>query len=173
MQRQGLLWSTLFLSQVRLNEDNAKCLFPGESKNIVVSLKPRSDSVLLTSLHKEPGLRLVEGESGCQRLPAAEGPSSEVSDAQPGPTQPGGPWLVGAGEPSLGVLAGFWTRKGSGSWLPGRQQWQQREIQHFSSQPQPPSSQELFRKGLGEMSSEKSAGSFLMAGRGQRHLIGN
>ena len=81
----------LFLPQVGFNEDNAKYLLPGGRRNIIVSLKPISDDLILPSLHKEPGLLLIKGESGCQRLPAADGPSSEVSDAQTAPTQPRGP----------------------------------------------------------------------------------
>lgn len=53
MQRQGLLWGMLFSLQVRLNEDNAECLFPGERKNIIVSLKPINDYLILISLHKD------------------------------------------------------------------------------------------------------------------------
>lgn len=59
------------------------------------------------------------------------------------------PW--GAGRVLKGP-AGVWDKGGgSGLSLPGGRQWQQREIQHVSSQPQPPSLQELFCKGLGEM----------------------
>lgn len=38
----------LFLPQVRFNEDNAKCLFPGGRKTVRVSLKPISDYLILT-----------------------------------------------------------------------------------------------------------------------------
>lgn len=38
----------LFLPQVRFNEGNAKCLFPGGRKTVRISLKPISDYLILT-----------------------------------------------------------------------------------------------------------------------------